>query len=160
MSLLEQLSDSALSEWLSLSMLGFPTLIALHSVGMAVVVGLSLVISLRLFGFVQDVSADRLPQLLKVAAFGFALNFITGVALFITRGDEYIVSAMFLLKMALVLASAAILFWLGLTSQRGVLIASANGETSVVRRLSLLATLGWFAAVVAGRLIAYVGDLY
>lgn len=160
MNLLEQLSDSAFSGWLSISMLGFPTLIALHSVGMAVVVGLSFVITLRLYGHVTDISADRLPQLLQVAAWGFTLNLLTGLALFITRGDEYIVSGMFLLKMGIVLASAAVLFWLAYQGRRRALVTGTQLAPGRFRALSLLATVGWFGAVVAGRMLAYLSDLY
>ena len=53
MHLLETLKASALAQWLSISMAGAPALIALHSVGMAAVVRLSLMMTLRLYGVID-----------------------------------------------------------------------------------------------------------
>jgi hypothetical protein len=160
LSILVELQESAFSEWLALSMLGFPTLIALHSVGMAVVVGLSLIVTLRLYGLLDGIEAGLVPRLLSVAIWGFTLNFFTGALLFVTRGAEYIVSYTFLAKMMLVVISAAILFWL---RQRlsGHRVASdgAIGD-GLARTMSLIATATWFGAVVAGRLIAYLSSIY
>lgn len=162
---LDDLGSSALSVWLSTSMTGAPTLIALHSVGMAVVVGLSLMITLRLYGLLDGLEARHLPRILTVAVWGFYLNLITGIGIFITRAPEYARSTTFLVKMLLVLVSAALLIWLRahLRSARlsaddpSVADASADG---VARTIAAAATTTWFAAVVAGRLIAYLSDLY
>jgi hypothetical protein len=157
---LVDLQESAFSEWLSLSMLGFPTLIALHSVGMAVVVGLSLMVTLRLYGLLRGIDTDLVPRLLTVAIWGFTLNFVTGVLLFITRGSEYIVSFIFIAKMLLVVISAAILVWLRQRLQVVGGRSNAVAGDRSVRVMSLVATATWFGAVVAGRLIAYLSSIY
>ena len=159
-SLLASLEGTAFSEWVLISMLGFPTLIALHSVGMGVAVGLSLIVTLRLNRVITGIDARLLPRLLTVAVSGFVLNLITGLALFVSRGTEYIASGIFLLKMLLVIVSAAILFWL-----RRHLIALAqmpDGEAvdSSAKQMSVVFTVTWFCAVITGRLIAYLSDLY
>jgi hypothetical protein len=62
--------------------------------------------------------------------------------------------------MLLVIISAAILFWL---RRRLLLNASGAGAPAIDRtakNLSLVATVLWFAAVIAGRLIAYLSTLY
>ena len=160
MTFLNYLQTSPLTQWLLISMLGFPTLIALHSVGMGVVVGLTFVIALRLNGLLPGMDAALLLTFLRIAAWGFLLNLITGLLLFMTRGPEYLATGMFLLKMLLVLMSAAIVVWIGRR-----LRAFELSEEDVVAdrssaRLAAVATALWFGAVVAGRLIAYVGDLY
>ena len=160
MDFLNQLEASAFAQWLSISMAGFPTLIALHSVGMAVAVGLSLIVTLHLYRIVDGLHADLLPRLLTLAIWGFTLNFVTGLALFITRGQDYIQSLIFLTKMALVLISAIAMFWLRgrLTPTEGVFKPAA--VDSLARRVSLFATITWFGGVVTGRLIAYLSDIY
>jgi len=157
---LDSLQASAFSEWLSLSMLGFPTLIALHSVGMAVVVGLSLIVTLRLFGFLDQIAESVMDRFLAVAVWGFTLNLLTGLLLFVTRGSDYLSSLVFLVKMLLVLASAAILFWLRLRLRDDVERGVESSGDSVARNMSLVATAAWFGAVIAGRLIAYLSDIY
>ncbi len=160
MNFLSFLEDSAFSDWLLVSMWGFPSLIALHSVGMAVVVGLSLIIALRLNGWLDVIDAPLLSRLVGIAGWGFVLNFLTGLALFITRGSEYITAAMFLAKMLLVLASAGILFWLGFRFRQARPSSGVLSDDRPARALSVIAATLWFAAVVAGRLIAYLSDLY
>ena len=160
MTVLEYLEASRLSQWLSISMAGGPTLLALHSVGMAVVVGLSLMIALRLHGVLPGPGIERLPGLLKVTAWGFALNVLTGLGFFITRGPEYISSAIFLMKMALVAVSAALTAWLWRRLAPRARTTAGPPIDGVARTLSFAATLTWFGAVVAGRLIAYLSDLY
>jgi hypothetical protein len=157
---LTYLEASAFSEWVLTAMLGFPTLIALHSVGMAVAVGLTFMVTLRLNQFITGLSLQQIPRFLTIAVWGFILNFFTGLALFIGRGPEYIQSYTFLTKMLLVAISAIILFWLRrhlksieLTTE--ILVTDRKAKT-----MSLISTVTWFGAVVAGRLIAYISDIY
>lgn len=160
MGVLEQLKASALSEWLSISLAGFPTIIALHSVGMAVVTGLSLMVTLRLHRALPGIEPGLLPRLLDVAAWGFVLNLATGLLIFITRGPEYITSAIFLAKMLLVIVGTSALFEL----RRQLCVSgeevAAPAERQSARTLSLVATVSLFGAVITGRLIAYLSDLY
>jgi hypothetical protein len=141
-------------------MLGFPTLIALHSVGMAVAVGLSLMVTLHLNQVFTGFNVQLIPRILSIAVWGFILNLITGLALFVSRGPEYIDSYIFLIKMLLVVISAIILFWL----RQHLRLIKLTTEVSVTDRtakiMSLFSTATWFGAVIAGRLIAYLSDLY
>jgi len=157
---LELLADSEFSYWLSVSMAGFPTLIALHSVGMGAAVGLSMAVTLRLHGALPDLGRFPVQRLLDVAMWGFTLNLVTGLLLFITRGPEYLASGIFLLKMLLVFIGTALLL---VVRQRVRALASGSGallDDGMARALSLVATVAWFGAVVTGRLIAYLSDLY
>ncbi len=160
MGFLAYLEASAFSQWVLISMLGFPTLIALHSVGMGVAVGLSLMVALRLNQLLVDFDAQLLPKFLSVAVWGFVLNLVTGITLFVSRGQDYITSVVFLLKIVLVAVGTLILFWLkrrlgGTSLTTDVLVADG-----LARRLSLVCAAAWVGAVVTGRLIAYLSDLY
>lgn len=160
MAFLEYLKASAFSDWLSVSLLGFPALIALHSVGMGVAVGLALMVTLRLYGVIAGFDERQIPRLLQLAVWGFLLNLATGLAIFITRGPEYVVTAIFLLKLVLVFSGAAILWWLKNHFATARPASAAPVIDTSGRRLSLTLTLLWFGAVIAGRLIAYLSDLY
>jgi len=160
LSFLAYLEASAFSEWLLISMLGFPTLIALHSVGMAVAVGLSLMVTLQLNHILTGLSAQLIPKFLSIAVWGFALNLITGIALFVSRGQEYITSTIFLVKMLLVIVSALILFWLRRHLLRMKLATDKLVSNGVARGMSVVFAATWVGAVISGRLIAYLSDLY
>ena len=141
-------------------MLGFPTLIALHSVGMAVAVGLSFMVTLHLNQLFTGFSAQLIPRLLSIAIWGFFLNLITGLSLFVSRGPEYIDSYIFLIKMLLVVISAIILFWLRQHLRPTKVTTEKSVADTLAKNLSLISTVTWFGAVIAGRLIAYLSDLY
>ena len=141
-------------------MLGFPTLIAVHSIGMGVAVGLSLMITLHLHRIFRGLKPDLIPRLLGVAVWGFGVNLVTGVALFVSRGTEYIASEVFVTKMLLVLTSAMILFWL---RHRLKVVEPATKPLApdlATRSMSLICSACWFGAVATGRLIAYMSELY
>jgi hypothetical protein len=141
-------------------MLGFPTLIALHSVGMAVAVGLSLMVTLHLNQVFTGFNVQLIPRILSIAVWGFILNLITGLALFVSRGPEYIDSYIFLIKMLLVVISAIILFWLRQHLRLIKLTTEVSVTDRIAKNMSLFSTATWFGAVIAGRLIAYLSDLY
>ncbi len=160
MNFLEILEATAFSEWVLTSMLGFPTLIALHSIGMAVAAGLTIVVTLYLNRFLAGVADANLPGFLRIATWGFMLNLVTGLTLFVARGTDYITNITFLVKMLLVLISGAILVWL-----KSHLAELAKGSREVchnvaARRLSLVCSATWIGAIITGRLIAYVGTIY
>jgi hypothetical protein len=158
--LLEFLEASALSQWLVVSMAGGPTLLALHSVGMAVVVGLSLVVTLRLYRVLPGLRAELMPRLLALAAWGFALSVVTGLGFFITRGPDYVASGVFLAKMALVVVGAGLTAWLWRLLRPLARTPDVPAIDDAAKSVSLAATLTWLGAVVAGRMIAYLSDLY
>ncbi len=141
-------------------MLGFPTLIALHSVGMAVAVGLSLMVTLHLNQVFTGFNVQLIPRILSVAVWGFILNLITGLALFVSRGAEYIDRYIFLIKMLLFFISALILFWLRQHLKPIKLTTEVSVADSIAKNMSLISSVTWFGAVIAGRLIAYLSDLY
>ena len=141
-------------------MLGFPTLIALHSVGMAVAVGLSLMVTLHLNQIFVGFKVQLIPGFLDVAVWGFILNLITGLALFVSRGSEYIASYTFLSKMLMVFIGTIILFWLRQRLKPMKLTTEILAEDKIARNMSLVSTITWVGAVVTGRLIAYLSDIY
>ena len=160
MNFLEILESTAFSGWVLTSMLGFPTLIALHSIGMAVAAGLTIVVALFLNRVFAGITEAKLPGVLRIATWGFMLNAVTGLSLFVSRGSDYITNITFLVKMLLVLISGTILVWL-----KSHLAELAKGSREVcnsvpARRLSLVASATWIGAIVTGRLIAYVGSVY
>ena len=81
------LQDTPLAHWVASdpSLLAYPTILTLHTVGMAIVVGTCVVMDLRLLG----VAADGVPLRAfggapKLVWTGFLINAATGIALFTT----------------------------------------------------------------------------
>ena len=127
---------------------------------MAVAVGLSFMVTLHFNQIFTGFKVELIPRLLSIAVWGFILNFITGLARFISRGPDYIDSYIFLIKMLLVVISAIILFWLRQHLKPINLTTEVSVADRIAKNMSLISTVTWFGAVIAGRLIAYLSELY
>ncbi len=151
----QTIEGTAFIEWFLISMWGFPTFIALHSVGMAIVVGLSLVLALRYFNLAMSLQLNTYLFLAKVAWYGFFINLITGVALLASKISEYIIDPTFLIKLGLVFSAAVGLRILHLDLLGIKVIPSVSRK-----KIAVLTVLLWFGAIIAGRWIAYLSRIY
>lgn len=160
MSIFESLENSAIGTWVSQSPAGFYILLAIHSTGMAMVVGVMMVISLRLLGFAPKISLEALPKLARFSWVGFWLNFASGVMLFIGEASKMFYNWSFRFKILFVAIGMVLTYIL----TRTVLKPAAAGNTSVASSQSaklqaVLNMLIWVAVICAGRWIAYIGQI-
>ena len=159
MAFFRSLQNSAFTEWLlgSESIWTYPTVLTLHTVGMAILVGASVVIHLRVLQVAPGIPPRRLLPLYRFIWMGFAINLLSGLALFVTEAADRIVDPVFYVK----LASIAAALWLGvIVKRRAIDPPGAPGATDVTTALSrsmAAASLAlWTIAIVAGRLMAYL----
>jgi hypothetical protein len=147
------LEATGLADWVRMSVPGYPSMIALHAIGMAVMVGLSLVIDLRVLGLFAGIPLQSLQRFFGLAWVGFGINFLSGSALFSAQATSYIVDWVFMTKMALVVLgamTAAIL-------QPAVAKAGPAGTVSGgMKAVAAVAIVFWIVAIVMGRLTAYL----
>ena len=155
MSVFQRLQQSAFTDWFlgSPSIWAYPTVLTLHTVGMAILVGASFVINLRVLQVSGLIPLHRLQPLYRFVWIGFAINLVSGVILFITEAADRIVDPVFGIKMA----SIAVALALGLVvKRRAIDRMDAPQATTVQTRSLAAAALGmWTVAIVAGRLMAY-----
>jgi hypothetical protein len=124
---------------------------------MAIMVGLSVVLDLRLLGRFAGIPYQSLHRFLGIAWLGFGLNFLSGAALFTTQATQYIVDATFLIKMGLVLAGAVTVALLQTAVGRdSTAWLTGAGVPGIVRLIAIVSLLCWVAATITGRLIAYL----
>ena len=154
--MLTWLDSTALSTWLkeSPSIWALPTVLTLHTTGMAVLVGASYVLDLRLLGFGRSVPLSGYRWVFPTLAVGLFINIVTGILLFIKDPTTWGKSLPFLIKMFLVIASVATL-----VPMRSLVLhggAEQREVTSNMRLLAIASILVWTGAVTAGRLLAYL----
>lgn len=153
MGFLTWLEATGLAEWVRSSIPGYPSMIALHAIGMAVMVGLSLVIDMRVLGWFAGIPLGGLQRFFRLAWIGFGINFLSGSALFSAQATSYIVDWVFMTKMTLVLLgaiTAAIL-------QPAVTQAGPTAEVSGgMKAVAAVAIVIWVVAIIMGRLTAYL----
>jgi len=131
-----------------------PTVLTLHTTGMAVLVGASWVLDLRLLGINRNVPLTAYRWVFRAVAIGLIVNLVTGVLLFMKNATTWGTALPFLAKMAFVVASAATILPI-----RTYVLNSGAGPSEIsdrARMLAIASIVAWTAAVTAGRLLAYL----
>lgn len=134
----------------------YPLVNAAHIFSLALLIGSILPIDLRMLGFFPSVSAAPFLRLMTaIAGVGLALAVITGFLLFSVQPLKYAGNAAFLTKISLVAlgtGNAAIIRFSPDWKQ-----AVKDGAVSKPLRIGAALSLAiWIAALVAGRLIAFL----
>src|SRR3954463_8699905 len=108
MGLLVWLESLPLSVWVheSPSIWAQPTVLTLHTMGMAVLVGACWMLDLRLLG-IGRMPLSSFRWVFRAVAVALAVNVVTGVLLFMARASLWGTAFPFLVKILLVAASAA-----------------------------------------------------
>jgi len=148
-----------LSVWVreSGSLWSYPTVLFLHTVGLAFAVGMSAVISLRVLGAAPEMPPPALEPFYLVLWIGFWVNAASGVALLIADATTKLTNPVFLVKMICVALAMG-----SMVAVRRSLGAAASGTSPGARRFTALAwfsLVAWSGAILAGRLMAYIGPV-
>jgi hypothetical protein len=158
---LNSIEQSGLSIWVreSGSIWSFPTVLLLHTLGMSIVAGGNAVVDLVLLGFWPwKMSVRPLDKYFPLIWAGFWLNAATGTLLLMIDATAKLTNWDFYVKMAFIFAGVAVLYQMRKkvfadpAIDEGVVPASAKG-------LAWASLICWFAAITAGRLLAYVGPV-
>jgi hypothetical protein len=147
---LTSIEGSALATWTreSTSIWAYPTILTLHTFGLAIVVGANAVIDFRLLGVARRIPVPSLLPLFPIMWWAFALNFVTGVVLFMADATAKSGQAVFYVKLALIALAFIVtrLVWRRLNQE----------PTASLRPIAILSLVLWTGAIVAGRLLAYL----
>ena len=151
------LQETPFAQWVASdpSLLAYPTILTLHTVGMAIVVGTCVVMDLRLLGIAGDVPLTALARAPRLVWTGFFINAATGIALFTTDAEHKATQTVFFVKLSLIFLALVVYARLRTLVFRGTPpgVASVSGE---VKALAVLSLVLWAGATVAGRLMAYL----
>jgi hypothetical protein len=156
----EWLEQTQFSQWVisSPSIWAYPTILYLHSVGMITVVGVCAAIDIRLLGVAPRIPLKPLERLYPIMWLGFTVTALTGLTLTIADASTKLYNPDFWVKMAFVAASV----WLLHLIRKSVFGNPGIDQTPVpssARRLAWASLFCWFAAIVTGRLLAYLGPV-
>ena len=156
MAFFERLQNSAFTEWFlgSPSIWAYPTVLTLHTVGMAILVGASFVVNLRVLQVSGLIPLHRLRPLYRFIWIGFTINLASGLVLFVTEAADRVVDRVFYIKLtsiAVALTLGAVVKRLAIDPTETPLVASAGARSLAAASLGM-----WTVAIVAGRLMAYL----
>lgn len=152
--LLASLENSGFSSWLreSGSIWAYPTVLTLHTVGLALLVGGNIALDLRVLGVASEVELSALDRLFPVMWWGFWVNTVSGVLLFAADATTKGTMGLFLVKLACVAAGVVVM-----AAMRGSIVGCGTGPSvsGRTRALAVLSLVLWTAAITAGRFMAY-----
>ncbi len=155
--MLEWLEYTSLSIWVAESIWGYPIMLSLHIVGLAVVVGIFTVYNFRLLGFFNSLEFEPFLDFFRLAWLGLLVNFVSGFTLFSSQATFYVTNVPFLVKIFSIISGSllALKIQLRLRSMvkaRENRITKPNWEDRFYAIISLII---WTSAIFSGRLIAY-----
>ena len=154
--MLESLETSGLAIWVAESLYGYPIVLGLHAIGLAIVVGLLIFVDLRLLNVIGDIRLSALRGPMRLAWYGFAINALSGFALFSSQATYIIYSTPFLIKIGLVILGAIIAFHIQRQVTKNADSWEAGSLPSSIKAAAAVSLLCWMGAIIAGRLIAYL----
>jgi len=152
----EWMQDTSLSTWIreANSMMAFPGILTLHTMGLGLLVGAAAVLDLRLLGMGGRMPLGPMRDLFRLMWIGFIINAVTGTLLFAADAVRRGASLFFLAKLVLVALGVVTMVLI----KRNVFGPDADPvrPSAAAKRLAIASLLIWSAAITAGRLLAYV----
>ena len=146
------IEESGISMWVRDS--PFWAILSIHALGMALLVGASTVIALRILGVVKDLPLSPLRRLYGFIWLGFWIQVISGVLLLIGYPTKSLMNPDFYLKLVLIAVGMVVMVRI----RKRVFGDPALTEVEMMangRTLAMLAILFWLAVVTSGRMLAY-----
>jgi hypothetical protein len=155
MSFLAWLESSAFSSWLreSPSLLAYPAVLFLHTVGLVFTAGPSTVISVRLLGVGRGLPLAPLDRFFPVIWTGFWVSAVSGLLMLAVDATTKLANPLFSVKMIFVAASVALMVLVRRILKTG---GATTAEPSRGRWLALASLICWAGAIAAGRFMAYL----
>lgn len=151
------LENNALSVWIREfpSVFGFPTILFLHTLGLAMVAGVSIAIDLWVLRGPTLAAPLRFVGLARTMWLGFGINALSGAALLLAYPAKALTNWVFYFKMALVLLGVYLAARINRELAPSSAAGPALGNAFEARRWAVASLLVWAAAIITGRLLAY-----
>ena len=154
---LASIEQMSLSTWIREGgdLYGYALILFMHTIGLGLVAGITCMLNLRLLGY-TTMPLKPLTKLYPLIWYGFYLNLITGILLIMADATIKLNNWDFWVKMVLIAVGLVIQSRI----QAKMLTEPSNDAVPAgIRGLAWLSLVCWFGAILAGRLLAYVGPV-
>jgi len=153
------LEQSSVGMWVngSDSVLAYPSILLLHTIGLSLIVGVNIVIDLRLLGFARQMPVSPLQKFYPLAWSGLIINALSGSLLFSAKATGFVINPAFYVKMS----SIAVAIFVFATMKTQVFGDPLLDQRPIQTRAKVLAFASltlWLIALSAGRWIAYIRE--
>ena len=159
MDILTWMSSSGLGTWVreSPSLLAYPLILTLHSVGLAFLVGINVVIDLSILGFAPKLPLGPTERFLPIFWIGFWMNALTGVALAFGGALTLGLNPLFYFKLFCIAFAMVTMRVIRRGLPGGADFTEGTFPLSG-KTLAAASLIFWMLAITAGRLTAYIGN--
>jgi hypothetical protein len=155
--MMEAIENSAYAVWVreSPSIFAYTSILSLHAIGLAIIVGINYLIAFRLLGFVPAIQLAPLRKLFFWMYVGFTINLFSGASLLAANLSNDLGNWLFIAKLVfIVLAMINLeLTRIHVFDRPGIL--GPDGLPKHARWFAAGALVTWALAMVAGRFTAY-----
>ena len=157
MSIIEFFENSGLSVWVreSPSLLAYTSILSLHAMGLALVVGVNTAVSLRLLGVAPGIPLAPTLKLFPLMYIGFFINAISGLILLAAYASSMLSNAMFFIKMAFIVLAVVSMRLIRSRVYSNAQLLDSLPVSTQARLLAAASIACWGGAIFAGRLTAY-----
>jgi hypothetical protein len=161
LSFLIWIEQTGLSLWLreSPSLLAFPFVLFLHTLGLGILAGISVAIDLWLLTSAARSRAVSMTGFFQVMWLGFGINAVSGTVLLIAYPAKALTDPVFFIKMGLVLAAMINLEWTKKEVFVGVKLGEILTVSNKAKWLAGTSLAIWAGTILAGRLLAYTYNI-
>ncbi len=160
--MLEAIENSAYAVWVreSPSIFAYTSILSLHAIGLAIIVGIHTLVALRLLGFVPAIPLQPLRKLFPWMYLGFAINLFSGSSLLAANLTADLGNWLFIAKLVFILLAMVNLELtrMHVFDKPGALTAGALAAGALpkhAKTFAITALVLWSLAMVAGRFTAY-----
>lgn len=158
--MLDWLANTDYATWVRQSW-GWALALTFHAFGNAIVVGLIFIIALRMLGFFRAIPYTSLNRLLPVIWIALIVQVVSGTTLWMSKPAKYLADGMFQWKFTFVVLATVTTIFFHQMLRRETPVWQSNGTVTIAgKRFVAVTALLWAAVLVAGRLTAYLGQLY
>lgn len=156
LSWLANLEQTDASLWVreSPSLWAFPFILYLHTLGLALLAGLSVGVDLWILASRTRPAAIAAANLYRAMWIGFGINALSGLALLLAYPAKALTNWVFYAKLSLIVLAV----WTLDLIRKEVFPPSPGRPADITpraRRLAVVSLLLWAGAILAGRLLAY-----
>jgi hypothetical protein len=152
-SVLDWMEQSAVGVCVSQSDSGYYVMLAFHAMGLAMVVGIVVMLDLWVLGLMRGIKAQAAAGLIRFAWVGLAINALSGFALFFSEANKAYYSVSFRIKITLMLLGVVSTLVLNKTVFQPALVGGAPSRQA--RTQAALSICLWLSVIVVGRLMSY-----
>ncbi len=156
METLARIEGTAASIWLRESGLAFFGSLTLHSLTMALVVGINLAIAFRLLRLIPKFALKPLLHFYRIHWMAVILIFLSGLALLLAYPAKALTNPVFYTKFAMLSAGLIIAAKL----QSKILTQSEDElDSKIVRLMAIASITVWVGTITTGRFLAYTNSV-